>query len=150
MRCVKRAIKNASTVVWAVNLNHLLWGWFFLTQDIPQPFGAIFAFNDPGLQTFWGVTFICVAFISILSDLLKNGFLATICLVPQQLVVMYGFMEMLKAVIGGTTLDGRLILALGWVGPLAFMHTLSVITRYTRSHHAEFSDKIDKLLEERS
>lgn len=149
MECLKRALRNSSTVVWAVNLNHLLWGWYFLTQEIPQPFGAIFAFNDPHLQQFWGVTFILVAFISILSDLMKNGLLATILLVPQQLVVMYGFMEMLKAVLNGVSLDGRLILALGWVGPLAFMHTVSVITRYTRSHHAELSDKIDQLLEEK-
>jgi len=147
-KTIKRSLEKSSTVIWLVNLNHILWGVFFLIEETPIPsnFGATIAFTNPEYQSLFGLMFILVALCSVISDFF-DGIRGTILLIPQQLVVTYGCTVLMYAISNGAVFGSEFILSACVILPLTAMHTVAVITRYTREHHAKIIIKLDEMTE---
>lgn len=139
-RLLKRAYKNSSNIVWAVNLNHILWGWYFLAYDLPAFYVGTVGFTYYGSEVFWGVVFIAVALLSIISNFFNNIF-GTVLMLPQQMVITYGVVETAKTLLS-SHMPGSLILSLCWFGPLALMHTIAIVTRYNKTLKMEIAEKM--------
>lgn len=159
MNIIKKAFKCASNksslIIWSVTITHLLSGFSFLLLDINMAFFnsysflTFFAFNNPTHQHIWGVVFITVALLSVASDFIRQTW-SSMLLIPQQILVMYGFFELLITVIRYGAVD-FFWLTLCLLGPVAFMHTIAVIKRCKTTeeeHEIQVIEQIKQIIDE--
>lgn len=148
-KSIDRAMKKASKIIWTVTITHILAGLSFLFLDIELAFFnsysflTFFAFNNPDHQHLWGIIFLIVAFLSISADFVRQTW-SSFLLIPQQLIVMYGFFELLITVVRYGATD-FFWLTLCLLGPLSIMHTIAVMQRCSKENDEPDCDVLNRI-----
>ena len=126
---------SANEMLWCVNVWHFglalaLGIQIYRGEGWPLPFSTLQHFAKYGGELPWTIVFGVCAVIGTIGMLLPRRNLVTgIMLIPQQLVLMYGFFGTFGSILGLSVegIDfGRALVGLVYIFPITFLHTWSL------------------------